>query len=80
MMFEVGCVIDNATNKIEPIYQILSNGTVEKIQKRKLDFLVEFGISQIQKLGFDSVNEMLNQIQANRTYTSKLNKKSKLGG
>lgn len=80
MMFEVGCVIDNATNKIEPIYQILSNGAVEKIQKRKLDFLVEFGISQIQKLGFDSVNEMLNQIQANRTYTSKSNKKSKLGG
>lgn len=79
-MFEVGCVIDNATNKIEPIYQILSNGAVEKIQKRKLDFLVEFGISQIQKLGCDSVNEMLNQIQANRTYTSKLNKKSKLGG
>lgn len=75
MMFEVGCVIDNATNKIEPIYQELSNEAVEKIQKRKLNFLVEFGISQIQKLGFDCVNEMLNKIQENKTYTSKLNKK-----
>ena len=80
MIVEVGCVIDHETNKIAPIYQELSNEAVEKIQKKKLNFLVEFGICQIQKLGFDCVNEMLNQIQANKTYTSKLNKKSKLGG